>query len=54
MSNNFWNVFHDTGDIVCYLLCKAGEREEHTPEIIPIPDEFQMNPPRQPELPSPR
>ncbi len=27
MSENFWTVFHDTGDPICYLLCKAEERQ---------------------------
>ena len=40
-----WSVFLETGDPMCYLLCKAGEKEGESPEIIPIPEEFKMNPP---------
>ena len=28
MDKELWNVFLDTGDPVCYLLCKAGEKKE--------------------------
>lgn len=27
MNDAFWSMFRETGDPVCYLLCKAGERE---------------------------
>lgn len=26
MADGFWNVFRDTGDPLCYLLSRAGER----------------------------
>ncbi len=28
MSDNFWTVFKDTGDVLCYLLWKADCRTE--------------------------
>ncbi len=27
MGENFWTVFHDTGDIFCYLLWKAEKKQ---------------------------
>jgi len=44
MSDELWNLFCETGDPMCYLLCKAGEKEGGGGEVKPIPDEFQMNP----------
>ena len=33
MSDNFWTVFRDTGDVFCYLLWKADCREEENKNI---------------------
>lgn len=49
MKDAFWSVFHDTGDPMCYLLCKAGEKEGSGSEVKDFPDEFQMNPPTRQE-----
>ena len=54
MSNKLWNVFRDNGDPICYLLCKAEEQSVKGSEVIPIPDEFQMNPAPQPVPETPR
>ena len=44
MIAQFWDVFKETGEPMCYLLCKAEEKGKPSPEIIPIPEEFKMNP----------
>ena len=54
MSEEFWSIFTETGEPMCYLLCKAGEQREPSPEIISIPEEFKMNPPAQPVPSAPR
>ncbi len=54
MRNNYWTVFRETGEPMCYILCKAEEQRLPAPEIISIPEEFKMNPPAQPEPISPR
>ena len=53
MSAEFWNIFRETGEPMCYLLCKAEENGGRTPEVKPIPDEFKMNPAPQPAPVSP-
>ena len=50
MSDAFWNVFRETGEPLCYLLCRAEEQTRPTPEITPIPQEFKNDEPR-PEVP---
>ena len=53
MLNQFWNIFAETGEPMCYLLCKAEETGKPVPEIRPIPEEFKINPEPQRGPPSP-
>ena len=53
MTSGFWNVFMETGEPMCFLLCKAEEKDS-SPEVRPIPEEFRMNPPERQESSVPR
>ncbi len=54
MYDNFWEVFRDTGEPMCFLLSKADDERRPVPEITGIPEEFKMYPPTQPAPTAPR